>query len=122
METVSEVQIGRLTVDPSLQPRVGGTDAAHVRALEEAPDSWPPLKAVPRDEAYLLVDGYHRLEAARNLRLESVRVEVVKVPSDEDLHELAFRLNATHGKPLSLVDRRTFAEGILRSQSHLADR
>jgi len=122
METTADVRIDELVVEASLQPRVGGVDADHVKALEERPEGWPPLKVVRRDEAHLLVDGYHRWEAARNLRLESVRIEVMNVPPDEDLHELAFNLNVNHGRPLSLADRRTFAERVLRNQPHLADR
>ena len=122
MESSASITIRELQVDPALQPRVGGVDADHVRALEERPDSWPPLKVVWREGRYLLVDGFHRLEAAKTLRLESVRVEVVEVSPGADLHELAFALNSTHGRPLSLADRRAYAERILCGQPHLADR
>jgi len=122
MEGSVRIQIEELGVDPSVQPRVDGLDANHVRALEETPETWPPLKVVRQDGQYLLVDGYHRLEAAQNLGLESIRVEVVDAPSDGDLHALAFALNAAHGRPLSLADRRAFADRLLRAQPHLADR
>ncbi len=122
MESSVSVAVRELQADPSLQPRVGGVDADHVKALEERPDNWPPLKVVWRDGRHLLVDGFHRLQAAKNIGLESVRVEVVEVSPGADLHELAFDLNATHGRPLSLADRRAFAERMLRNQPHLADR
>lgn len=122
METVTELRIDDIMVDPSLQPRIDGLDADHVRELGEAPESWPPLKVVRRGEAYLLVDGSHRFEAARSLGLESISVEVVEAPPDKDLHALAFAFNAAHGRPLSLDDRRAFAERLLRAQPQLADR
>ncbi|MDP9455395.1 MAG: ParB N-terminal domain-containing protein [Actinomycetota bacterium] len=122
MESDAKVWVKELEVDPYLQPRVGGTDPAHVRALEEAHDGWPPLKVVRQDGRYLLVDGFHRLEAARHLGLESVLVKVLEPPEDGDLRALAFSLNAQHGRPLSLADRRAFAERLLRDRSHLADR
>jgi hypothetical protein len=122
MEGSATIKIQELLVDSSLQPRVGGIDADHVRTLEETSESWPPLKVVQQGERYLLVDGFHRLEAARNLGFESVRVEVVDAPVDGDLHALAFALNAEHGRPLSLPDRRAFADRLLRAQPHLADR
>jgi ParB-like chromosome segregation protein Spo0J len=122
MEGSVSINVWELAIDSSLQPRVGGIDADHVRTLEETPESWPPLKVVRQGESYLLVDGYHRLEAAKNLELESIRVEVVDVTPAEDLHELAFALNAAHGRPLSLTDRRAFADRLLRTQPHLADR
>lgn len=122
METDTELRTGELMVDPSLQPRVGGVDADHVRALQETPEGWPPLKVVRRDGWHLLVDGFHRLQAARNLGLETVPVKVVETPADGDLHALAFALNTEHGRPLSLVDRRAFAERLLRAQPYLANR
>jgi hypothetical protein len=122
VENSVNVKIEELTADPSLQPRISGIDADHVRALEETPESWPPLKVVQQDGTYLLVDGFHRLEAARNLGLESIRVEVVDTPADGDLRELAFALNAAHGRPLSLADRRAFVDWLLRAQPYLADR
>jgi hypothetical protein len=105
----SDLNIGRIIVDPVLQPRVGGLDTDHVAALQENPESWPPLLVV-EDGGYLLVDGFHRLAAAQNLGLESVRVELREVPDDGDLRALAFRLNAAHGRPLTLADRRAEAE------------
>ena len=122
MEIGAETRVQELKIDPSLQPRVDGVDADHVRALEETPESWPSLKVVYQDGGCLLVDGFHRLEAARNLGLETVRAEAVEAPADGDLHALAFALNAAHGRPLSLPDRRAFAARIFRAQPHLADR
>jgi hypothetical protein len=122
MEPNATISVQELRVDPSLQPRVDGVDAEHVRALEETPEDWPTLKVVQHDRRYLLVDGFHRLEAGRNLELESVRVEVLDTPLDGDLHALAFALNAAHGRPLSLDDRRAFAERLLRGHPYLADR
>ncbi len=122
MENSVNIKLRELMADSSLQPRVGGIDPNHVRALEETPEGWPPLKVVRQEGQYLLIDGFHRLDAARNLTLETIQVEVVDAPADGDLHALAFALNAEHGRPLSLVDRRAFAERLLRHQPYLADR
>lgn len=116
-----DVSLDRLVVDPGLQPRVGGLDPDHVRALEEAPASWPPLAAVQRDGRLVLVDGFHRLAAAQNLGLATVPVRVVDEPADGDLHVLAFALNAAHGRPLSLADRRAFAERLLRGRPEVSN-
>jgi hypothetical protein len=102
------LDIDRINVDPDLQPRVDGLDADHVRALQECPDSWPPLVVV-EDGGYRLIDGFHRFAAAQNLGLETIPVEVREVPSGCDLRALAFLLNAAHGRPLTLADRRTEA-------------
>ena len=46
----------------------------------------------------------------------------VDPPADGDLHVLAFALNAVHGRPLSLSDRRAFAGRLLRTHPEWADR
>lgn len=110
-----EVALARVVVDPDLQPRVGGLDSDHVAALQENPEAWSPLVVVD-DGGYLLVDGFHRFAAAQNLGLQSVRVEVCEAPNDGDLRALAFALNATHGRPLTLADRRAEAERRLQAE------
>ncbi len=122
MDTTTMMTIEALMLDPALQPRVGGLDREHIRALQESPYTWPPVVAVEQNGKYLLVDGFHRLQAARDLDLESIRVRLVPIPPDGDLHALAFSLNASHGRPLSLVDRRAFAQRLLRVRPELSDR
>lgn len=111
-----------VVADVALQPRVGGLDADHVRDLETVAGAWPPLKLVRRGEGYLLVDGFHRFAAAQNLGLKEVPAEVLEMPPDGDLAGLAFTLNAAHGKPLTLSDRRAFASRLLRDHPGLSDR
>ena len=118
--TVLELAVDRILVDPALQPRVGGLDAAHVAALQENPEAWPPLVVVERG-GYVLVDGFHRFAASQNLGLETIRVEVREVPADGDLHALAFALNAVHGRPLTLADRRTEAERLLSTNATVSN-
>jgi len=115
--------LDQLVVDPAVQPRVDGLDAAHVAALVEPPEkNWPPLVVVVRDRRYVLVDGFHRFAAAQNLGWPSVQVQVVAAPEDGDLYSLAFSLNAGHGKALSLKDRCVFAARLLRQHPEWADR
>lgn len=80
MDTVINTQANQIVVDSSLQPRVRGLDADHVRVLQEAPEGWPPLLVVQRGDLYLLIDGFHRLAAAQNLALDTVRVKVSRPP------------------------------------------
>ncbi len=112
----------KIVADPALQPRVDGLDPEHVRALEAVAEAWPPLKVVRRAEHYLLIDGFHRFAAAQNLGLSEIAVEILEAPDDGDLQSLAFALNAAHGRPLTLADRRAFAARLLRSRPELSDR
>ncbi len=121
MNAGTSLKIEEISIDADIQPRVGGLDADHVRALEETPEAWPPVVAVLRDGAYVLVDGFHRFAAAQNLELEAVPVRVIDLPVDGDLHSLAFALNAEHGRPLSLTDRRAFAERLLRAHPEVSN-
>lgn len=116
------IPLARITLDPDLQPRVDGVDSDHVRELEAIAEDWPPLKVVARGDGFVLVDGFHRYAAAQNLALASVPVLVLAVREDEDLHALAFALNAMHGRPLTLSDRRAFAVRLLRSNPTSSDR
>lgn len=122
MPTHLELPITAITIDPALQPRVEGIDPDHVHTLEAVPASWPPLIVVAWDGQHVLVDGFHRYAAAQNLGLTSVSVEIREPPPDGDLHALAFALNAQHGRPLSLTDRRQEAIRLLQAHPDWADR
>ena len=117
-----EIEIVNIAVDQQLQPRVGGLDPEHVQELAPVAEQWPPLRVVKQGRGYLLVDGFHRLAAAQNLNLQHITVEVLDPPADGDLHALAFALNAAHGRPLTLSDRRAFATRLLRTHPAWADR
>ncbi len=114
--------LDQILADPLLQPRVEGVDPGHVRYLETVVEHWPPLRVVPHEGRYLLVDGFHRYAAARHLGLAEVPVVVLQVSPDDDLASLAFDLNASHGRPLSLGDRRAFASYLLKRHFQWSDR
>jgi hypothetical protein len=116
------IQCNRIEIDPLLQPRVDGIDLDHVHALEAVVAACPPLKVVRQGDGYLLVDGFHRFAAAQNLGLAEIDVEVLDTPADGDLHSLAFALNAAHGRPLTLSDRRAYAARLLHAHPDWSDR
>ena len=122
METVIDVQLGHVIADPELQPRLGGIDPDHVRALEAVSAEWPPVRVIHKEARWLLIDGFHRLAAAQNLGIGVVKAVVIDPPADGDLASLAFALNATHGRPLSLGDRRAFAARLLKQHPDWSDR
>lgn len=111
-----QIVLDRITIDPALQPRVEGLELEHVQALQEAPATWPPIVVVQRDDQYIVVDGCHRLEAARQLGLAEVACEVQTEPEGSDLKAVAFALNREHGKPLTLADCKAEAERLLRAE------
>jgi hypothetical protein len=117
------IKLADIIDDSSVQPRVKGIDAKHVKALTQAgPDAWPPLVVVERDAGYVLADGRHRLTAARDLGCEEIACEVRDESSVGDLRTLAFALNAAHGKPFTLADRKAEAARLIGTCPDLADR
>ena len=100
--------------------RSGGLDDDHVAALSELDGRWPPL-LVWAENPHVVLDGAHRLAAARRLGHTSVRVVVFHGGADEAYVE-AVRRNIGHGLPLSVGDRTRAGEQILARHPDWSDR
>ncbi|WP_336319918.1 ParB/RepB/Spo0J family partition protein [Streptomyces lavendofoliae] len=98
-------------------PRLGGIDRQHVEVLAQG-ELEPVL--VHRD-TLRVVDGMHRLEAARLRGQETIPVRYLDGPvSEVFIHSVA--ANVSHGLPLTLKDRKAAAGRILASHPDLSDR
>ncbi|MEU7136277.1 streptomycin biosynthesis protein [Streptomyces sp. NPDC046261] len=104
---------------PSDSPRVAGEDPLHVQALARLDAPLPPI--VVHRETLRVVDGMHRLRAARLRGDERIAVRFFD-GSAEDAFVHAVRLNIRHGLPLTQADRTAAAERIIRSHPHWSDR
>ena len=113
----AEVPIDELRVGPSL--RAEGLDAGHVATLAELAGAWPPI-LVRRDDRSV-VDGQHRVAAARRLGLGALQVMWFDVSAEDAFVEFV-RCNIGHGLPLGLAERRSAAGRILRSHPERSDR
>jgi hypothetical protein len=111
------IEISSLRPGPSL--RLDGRDEEHVRALAVEGLSLPPI--VVQRSTLRVIDGAHRVRAA-SLRGESCIRARYFDGSDSDAYIAAVRLNARHGKPLSLKEREAAASSILASRPQLSDR
>jgi hypothetical protein len=82
-------------------------DEKHIASLVEAgPDAWPPLLVGRYPDGRLqLLDGHHRLEAAKRLKLDRVRCRIVTVPGTEEAFTIAVEANLIHGLPYTPADR-----------------
>lgn len=110
------VPIDRLVLGPS--PRTSGTDSDHVRLLAEAGDDLPPILVDKR--TLMVIDGAHRLEAARLKCLSHIAVRFFDGTPDESFIA-AVRANVTHGKPLTFEERRAAVLRILVMRPELSD-
>ncbi len=113
----AEVPLDALKVGPSL--RVEGLDARHVATLAELGGGWTPI-VVRRDDRSV-VDGQHRVAAARRLGLGTLQVTWFDGSAEDAFVEFV-RCNVGHGLPLGLAERRSAASRILRSHPERSDR
>ncbi len=112
MVAVSEVRGGH-------SPRQGGENLEHVRTLADTEGGLPPI--IVRRDDMRVVDGMHRLRAARMRGDERIAVRFFE-GGDDEAFVLAVRTNVTHGLPLSLADRKAAATRIMASHAHWSDR
>lgn len=66
------------------------------------------------DPTYFLLDGFHRLEAAKRAGKTAMIVNVAQVSSNADKIETALRANSQHGLPLTAEERRRAAMFLIR--------
>lgn len=103
--TVAELSVG-------YTPRQVPLDEEHVLSLIEVIDRVPPI-LVDKD-TLALIDGAHRVEAARRAGLTSIRA--IQFSGDPlEAMVLAVQANVRHGKPLSRAERKAAAAILQRS-------
>jgi ParB-like chromosome segregation protein Spo0J len=114
-----EVPVSALAAGPYL--RAGGTSDAHVRLLADAAadTQLPPI--LVQDDGWRVIDGAHRLAAARLRGDHAIRARFVDCTDAEAL-VLAMTANAAHGLPLSRADRVAGARRVLAAHPDWSDR
>ena len=104
---------------PADSPRVGGLNAAHSEALAEIDSELPPI--IVQRSTMRVIDGMHRLGAARIKNQEKILVQFMDCDED-DAFILSVVTNIRHGLPLTLVDRRAAAARITQLRPEASDR
>jgi ParB-like chromosome segregation protein Spo0J len=112
-------EVSTASVRAGRSPRVGGIDRRHVALLAEVPESWPPILVSRRDGS--VIDGLHRVAAARQLGLERLPA-VFFDGSPDDAYVEFVRRNVGHGLALTLDERRAATRRILLTHPDLSDR
>ncbi|UQI45744.1 ParB N-terminal domain-containing protein [Streptomyces sp. HU2014] len=106
-------------LQPADSPRRAGEDEQHAQRLAESETEWPPI--LVRRSTMQVIDGMHRLRAAKEKGCHSIKVEFFD-GSEEAAFVEAVRANIRHGLPLCLEDRRSAAERIVAAQRNMSDR
>ncbi|MDT0571498.1 ParB N-terminal domain-containing protein [Streptomyces sp. DSM 3412] len=117
LSAVESVPIGRLL--PADSPRRWGEDDEHVRLLAQSDAPLPPI--IVHRPSMRVIDGMHRLLAARRHGAREIRVRFFDGPP-EDAFVLAVKANVRHGLPLSAAERTAAATRIIRSHPDWSDR
>jgi hypothetical protein len=114
-----EVVVSELS--PGLGLRHGGTNAAHVQALIDASGAaeLPPI--LVQKDGWRVIDGLHRLEAAKLRGDDVLKARLVDCTDSEAL-VLAMKANSSHGLPLSKADRVLGAKRVLAAHPRWSDR
>jgi ParB-like chromosome segregation protein Spo0J len=121
VEQLPEVGILLEMLVPGIEVRAGGTDQVHVRLLAEASGTARLPSNLVQKTGFRLIDGRHRVEAAKLLGHSVISARVVDCTDTEAL-VLAMKSNILHGLPLSRADRISGAKRVLTSHPDWSDR
>jgi ParB-like chromosome segregation protein Spo0J len=121
VEQLPETSILLEMLVPGIQLRAGGTDLVHVRLLADAADAAQLPSILVQKSGYRIIDGKHRVEAAKLLGQSVISARVVDC-TDAAALVLAMQANRLHGLPLTRVDRICGAKRVLASHPDWSDR
>ena len=102
-----------------LSPRLHGEDTEHVRLLAQMPTPLPPI--LVQRGTMRVIDGMHRLSAARMLGREYIDVRFFDGTETEML-AAALKANTGHGLPRTLADRQAAASRLIALLPRHSDR
>jgi hypothetical protein len=106
---------------PRFQMRVYGLSDAHVRVLERAYEAGGDVEAIKVariGKALYVVDGFHRVEAARRANRPRIAAKVARM-SLEEAREFARLANTKHGKSLSRADKAEVLRDYCAAERHI---
>ena len=121
IEQLPEVSIPVASLVPGFHLRHEGTDAAHVRLLADAAGSVKLPAILVQKSGSRIIDGMHRVEAAKLRGEWTIGARLVDCTDSEAL-VLAVKSNTLHGLPLSRADRISSAKRILAAHVDWSDR
>ena len=114
---VVHIELSSLSSGPS--PRQDPLCEQHVGVLSEACGRWPPI--LVRSADCVIIDGHHRVAAARRLGRQTIQA-ILFDGSDDEAYVEAVRRNIGHGLTLSVSERVTAATGLLGRHPDWSDR
>lgn len=121
-ERVIEIKLSEIDINQGIQCRAAidkQVVADYAQRMKDG-DIFPPMVVFDIDGVLVLVDGFHRLLAAKRAELKTLRVDVRRGDRKEATR-FAVGANAIHGFRWNNDDKRHAVEMILRESQHLSD-
>lgn len=119
MVSVPIEEVSLHSIEPGPVLRDNPASAEYVQLLAQSAVPLPPI--VVHRQTRQLIDGAHRLEAARSRRQNTVPVRFFDGDA-ADAFALAVQANVAHGLPLSPAERKAAARRLMVSHPHWSDR
>ncbi|SUB40284.1 MULTISPECIES: ParB/RepB/Spo0J family partition protein [Nocardia] len=116
-DVVVEIPIESIDIGGAL--RVRAEDSAHTQVLAQTETELPPI--LVHRGTMRLIDGAHRLQAAKLKGARVIRVRFFD-GTEEEAFVLAVQANIAHGLPLSVIDRKAASLRIMRMYPLWSDR
>ena len=116
MSAPVEIPVAEIVASVDTQMRVVGIDSGTVASYAEdmkAGSTFPPIRVYHDGGAYHLADGFHRVEAARQIGVETILAEVLQGTS-RDAILATCAANATHGLRRTNEDKRRAITAMLQ--------
>lgn len=113
----STVPLNDLVLIPELSPRARLCEETVIRYMESFP-SLPPVRV--QKGTNVVIDGYHRVEAAIRLGMEEIPASEEPI-ADEELKLAAGVSNVSHGQPLTRAERNGLAVALVRNYGKLRE-
>jgi hypothetical protein len=121
LSKVPTQEVAITDLSPGLYLRHGGTNAVHVKLLIDAAGATELPPILVQQNGWRVIDGLHRLEAAKRRGDHSINVRFLDCTDSEAL-VLAIKSNVSHGLPLSKADRVSGAKRVLSAHPDWSDR
>ena len=71
-------------------------------------EGFPPIDVTPHNQQFLILNGYHRFEAARKLKLTSIEANVHSFANNRDMLDFVYASNLTNGLAFSRKDKEKY--------------
>ena len=110
-QITAKVNIHEIVFDEDLYPRASynwNTSYDYSQSML-AGSVFPPIVLAILNHKKILVDGKHRLEAYKGLKIEQLNAIIYTGLSRQEIFKMAVQLNITHGRSLSPYEKRRIA-------------